>query len=298
MHHHDVIVVGGSFSGLSAALQLARARFRVLVIDGGSPRNRFASASHGFLGSDGENPAAILERARRQLAAYEGTSVASGLARWARKGDDGFVVETGDGTFGAQTLVLATGVTDVLPDVPGLGAHWGESVIHCPFCHGYEFGGRPLGVLATGPMSLTQARMIPRWGPTTLFLDGKIEVSDDDRADLIARGIQLEETPVAAVEGEGAGLDGVRLTDGRLVPVAGLYIAPEMRPASGLAADLGCAFEETPLGPIVKTGADKATSVPGVYAVGDMARMPHSVAFAVADGAFAAMGIVHAAMHP
>ncbi|MEW5421201.1 NAD(P)/FAD-dependent oxidoreductase [Amorphus sp. 3PC139-8] len=294
MDHYDAIVVGGSFAGLSAALSLVRARFCVAVIDAGSPRNRFASASHGFLGSDGDNPATILDRARSQIAAYDGATLISDRVIVARPEAAGFQVETETGrTARGDYLILATGVSDVLPDIPGLATHWGESVIHCPFCHGYEFGGGPLGVLATGPASLIQARVIPLWGPTTLFVDGKVELSDEDRGDLVARGVTIEETPVVAVEATGRGLDGVRLADGRLVETVGLYLAPKLVMTSPLAADLGCTMDETPLGPVVKTGADKQTTVDGVYAVGDMARMPHSVTFAVADGALAAMSIVH-----
>jgi thioredoxin reductase len=294
MQDHDVIVVGGSFAGLATALALVRARFKVLVIDAGSPRNRFASASHGFLGSDGENPAAILVRSRTQIAAYREATFVEGEAVSARGGPGAFTVELADGsTVRGGMLVLATGVSDVLPAIPGLEALWGESVIHCPFCHGYEFDGGPLGVLATGPVSLGQAKVIPRWGPTTFFLNGMVELSDDDRRDFATRGVTIEETPVQAAEADGQALSGLLLADGRSVPLVGLYLVPEMRMTSGLAEGLGCAFVDTPLGRIVETGADKRTSVPGVFAVGDMARVPHSVTFAVADGAFAAMSIVH-----
>ncbi|MGX1099769.1 NAD(P)/FAD-dependent oxidoreductase [Amorphus sp. MBR-141] len=298
MQTHDVIVVGGSFAGLSAALTLGRARLDVLVIDAGLPRNRYASASHGFLGADGDNPAAILERARAQLAPYRGVRMQAGQAASARRGDEGgFVVEMDNGeTARAGRLVLATGVTDILPDVPGLAARWGESVIHCPFCHGYEFGGGPLGVLASKPVSLMQARIIPQWGPTTLFVNGAVEIGAEDRADLLARGVSLEETQVAALEGKGQTVEAVRLVDGRAIQVVGLYVAPELGMTSGLATDLGCATDETPLGRFVTVGEDRQTSVPGVYAVGDMARMQHAVTLAVADGFIAATSIVHSRM--
>jgi len=297
MDAHDVLIVGGSFAGLSTALTLARARFTVAVIDAGAPRNRFASASHNALGSDGENPAAILERSRAQVAAYREVTFVNAEAVSVRGARGAFTVEMADGsTVHGGGLVLATGVTDVLPPIPGLEALWGDSVIHCPFCHGYEFDGGPLGVLATGPASLGQARVIPRWGPTTFFLDGKIELSDDDRRDFAARGVTIEETPVHSVEAEDGALAAVRLADGRRVALVGLYLVPQMRMTGGLAERLGCAFTDTPLGRIVQVGADKRTSVPGVFAVGDMARVPHSVTFAVADGTFAAMSIVHDAV--
>jgi len=297
MDAHDVVIVGGSFAGLSTALTLARARFTIAVIDAGAPRNRFAFASHNFLGSDGENPAAILARARAQLAAYREVTFVEGEAVSAAGARGVFTVDMADGaTVCGGGLVLATGVTDVLPAIPGLDALWGESVIHCPFCHGYEFGGGPLGVLATGPASLGQAKIIPRWGPTTFFLNAAVTLTDDDRRDFAARGVTVEETPIVSVEAEGGALSAARLADGRQVPLVGLYLIPEMRMTSGLAESLGCAFTDTPLGRIVQVGADRRTSVPGVFAVGDMARVPHSVTFAVADGAYAAMSIVHDAV--
>lgn len=297
MQDHDVVIVGGSFAGLATALTLARARFTVAVIDAGAPRNRFASASHGFLGSDGENPAAILARSRGQLAAYCEVTFIESEALSASGSPGAFTVELADGTsVGGGGLVLATGVTDVLPPIPGLEALWGESVIHCPFCHGYEFGGGPLGVLATGPASLGQAKIIPRWGPTTFFVDGKAALSDDDRRDFAARGVTIEKAPVRSLEADGSVLSAVRLSDGRTIPLVGLYLIPEMRMTSGLAENLGCAFTDTPLGRIVEAGPDRRTSVPGVFAVGDMARVPHSVTFAVADGLMAAMSIVHDAV--
>lgn len=140
---YDLIVVGGSFAGLSAAIQAARARRNVLVIDAGQPRNRFAEHSHGFLGQDGRAPGAILDDARRQLLAYPTAKLVNGLADEAAAAGAGFEITTDRGeTFGAARLVLATGVRDILPDVPGLAEHWGKSVLHCPYCHGFEVAWR------------------------------------------------------------------------------------------------------------------------------------------------------------
>jgi thioredoxin reductase len=288
---YDVIVLGGSFAGLSAATYLARARLSVLVVDAGKPRNRFAAASHGFLSQDGVEPAAILAAARNQMSVYREAKIIDAIATGAARQRDGFRVEIGGSeTAAAANLILATGVSDSLPNIPGLRERWGKSVAHCPYCHGYEFGGAPLGVLATGPHSLHHAMLIPEWGPVTFFLNEAITLDDSTSAKIKARGVTIETTPVAALDGEGRD-QAVRLTDGRAINIAGLFVAPATSMTSPIADDMGCEFEETPVGAIVKTGADKQTSVPGLYAIGDMARPMHSVANAVQDGMMAAVSI-------
>jgi len=162
---YDAIVVGGSYAGLSAAMQLARARRRIVVIDSGLPRNRFTRAAHGFFGQDGKAPFAILQEARRQLLAYPTVEMVEAEVLNARKSEAGFIVALKDGgEMEAARLVLATGLRDELPPLPGLQERWGITVLHCPYCHGYEFGGEELGVLANHPMAAHQAMMIPDWG--------------------------------------------------------------------------------------------------------------------------------------
>lgn len=289
--HTDVIVVGGSFSGLSAAIYVARSRRRVLVIDAGKPRNRFAQASHGFLGFDGVKPEKVLETARQQLLAYPEARLVSAAATRVSAEAGGFRVDFEGGNAFGERLVLATGVSDELPAIPGLAERWGASVAHCPYCHGYEFGGAPLGLLGATSEAVHHAKHIALWGPATFFTDGRFPLGNEARSELAAAGIGLEEAPIAALEGEGTSLSAVRLADGRAVPLAGLFVTPILRMAARLADDLGCAFEDTPAGRLVRTDAMKQTSVPGVHAVGDMARPMHSVAFAVADGMMAAVAI-------
>jgi len=282
---HDAIVIGGSYAGLSAAIHIARARRRVSVIDAGEPRNRFASASHGFFGFDGARPGDMITQARAKLLAYPTVAMIDGRAVAARREAEGFAVALASGeTLEATKLVLAFGVTDVLPDMPGLPERWGRTVLHCPYCHGYEFGGQRLGVLYAAPHSAHQALLISDWGPTTLFLDGHDGLDDATLAKLAARSVAVEPGAVAGLEGEAPGLAGVRLVDGRLVEVAALYTATRTRPASGIAADLGCAFDDSPFGPVIRTDATKLTTVPGVYAAGDVARAPHNATWAASDG--------------
>jgi thioredoxin reductase len=289
---HDVIVVGGSFAGLSAAMQLVRARRHVVLIDAGLPRNRFAAAAHGFLGQDGKAPAAILREAASQVAAYPTVEIVRGEAQGAQREADGAFTVTisGGRTVRASRLVLATGVADTLPDLPGLTERWGATVLHCPYCHGYEVRDRPLGVLANHPMAAHQAAMIPDWGPTTLFTQGRFEPDEEQLAHLAARGVSIERQPVVALLGDLPALEAVRLADGRVVAVNALFVAPATRMASPLAERLGCVFDDGPLGPVIRTDEWKATSVPGVYAAGDAARGMHNATLASADGVLAGVG--------
>lgn len=281
----DVIVVGGSYAGMAAAMQIARARRKVLIIDAGNRRNRFAHAAHGFLGQDGRSPAAIAADGRQQVLAYPTVTWVDGAAEAARKRDGGFSIETADGrTYEGKRLVLATGVTDELPDIPGLQERWGRSVFHCPYCHGYELNNGRLGVLATGPFSTHLAMLVPDWGSTTLFTNATLNPDAEEASRLTARGVAIETELVVEVTGDRAD---VRLQDGRIVPLNGLFTAPRTRVASPLAEQLGCVFENGPLGQFIQTDTTKQTTVSGVFACGDAARAAGSVSLSVGDGAMA-----------
>lgn len=168
----DAIVIGGSFAGLSAALQLARARRSVRILDAGRPRNRFADAAHGFFSRDGEDPRTLIAAAQAQLRRYPSARVIAAEAVRASAIEGGFEVVAGDGgVLAARKLVLAFGVNDVLPELPGAAERWGKSVLHCPYCHGYEFAGQRLGVLQSASFSAQKALLVADWGPTTLYLN-------------------------------------------------------------------------------------------------------------------------------
>ncbi len=290
MHdHHEVIVIGGSFAGLSAAMQLARARRRVLVIDVGRPRNRFAAHAHGFFGQDGKPPAQIVEEAAAQLAAYPTVRRIAGDARTAERDADGrFDVTLADGSrASADRLIVATGIRDELPALPGLAERWGVSVLHCPYCHGYEVSGRRLGVLATHPLSVHQAILIPDWGPTTWFTQGVVEANHEEAALLDARGVRIERSPVVEILGDAPRIEALRLADGQVVPVDALFVGARTAMASDLAQQLGCAFDDGPLGPVVRVDAGKETSVAGVFAAGDASTPMSNATFASASGVMA-----------
>lgn len=288
MDEYDAIVVGGSFAGLSAALYLARARRTVLVLDSGAPRNRFAAHSHGVFALDGRPGSELLRTARAQLEAYPTAHRIDTTVRRASKveGTMRFEVETEDRRrFLGRRLVLATGLVDVLPDVPGLEPRWGTSVFHCPYCDGYEHAGGPLGVLATLPLSIHFAKIVAEWGPTTLFTNGAVTVEATERAELTRRSISVEDRKVVALQGSPPDrLEAVELEDGHLVATRALFVATYYRQAAPLATELGCAMEENPRGRLVRTDEGKMTTVPGVYAAGDLARPTHSIPFATSDG--------------
>lgn len=287
----DFAVIGGSFAGLSAALQLARARRQVLVVDGGQRRNRFVDAaglqSHGFLTQDGRAPADIAADGRAQLLRYPNVQWLDGTADDARIEANGrLAFRVGDRAVSAGRLILATGVRDELPPVPGLAERWGSSIFHCPYCHGYELEAGDIGIIAATPMAHHHAVMLPDWGRVTLFLNGVYAPGDAELAELAKRGTRVEATPVVRIEGKAD----VVLADGRVLRMAGLFTQPSTSPASPVAEQLGCAMVEGPMGPFIQVGPTQETSVPHVFACGDAARAAGSVALAVGDGVIAGFG--------
>lgn len=282
---HDVIVVGGSFAGLSAAMQLARARRTVLVIDAGRPRNRFSPASHGFLGQDGNPPLEIMATGRRELLAYPSVSFIDGEVVSAKAAPGGFDLGLGDGrVFAGRRLVLATGVRDELAAIEGLWPRWGCSVIHCPYCHGYEVSGHALGVIASGPMAIHQALLVTDWGTVTYFSQGVFEPNAEQMTKLAVRGIAIERAPVVELLGAVPELDGALLDDGRVIALSAVFVQPKAHLVGSLAAQLGCESDDTPMGQVIRIDDRKQTTVKGVYAAGDAASPMWNATLAAAAG--------------
>lgn len=284
----DVIIIGGSYAGIAAALQLARARRNILVIDAGERRNRFVRASHGFFGQDGRDPGAIAAKGRAEVLAYPTPTWREAYVNEVRRGADGFVVTAGGEALEARRVILATGVVDELPPVSGLAPLWGKTVFSCPYCDGYERQLGRLGVLATSADSARFAVLVSEWaapGGMTLFLNGAPEPAGEDLARLNARGIHIERADVvAAGAGEQRPME-LRLADGRATPLDGLFLHARTKLKTNFAEQLGCELEDGRLGPMYKTDMMKETTVPGVFACGDAALPVPSVSFAVADGA-------------
>ncbi|MDX3905885.1 MAG: NAD(P)/FAD-dependent oxidoreductase [Pigmentiphaga sp.] len=281
---YDVIVIGGSYAGMAAGLQLIRARRSVLIIDAGERRNRYASHSHGFLGQDGVDPAEIATNARRQLETYPTLSWLNDRVEAVSGEVDDFTVMTAGGpSHRSRRILLAVGVVDHLPSVTGLAERWGTSVFHCPYCHGYELGQGRVGIIGASPLSIHQAELLTDWGEVTLLVNGALAVSPDARSALEGRGVTIEEARIDRIDAHAD----VVMADGRRLHFAGLFTATRTAPAGALAEAMGCALEETPMGVQIRTDAESKTGVPGVFACGDVARVPHSVSLAVASGAWA-----------
>ena len=293
--NHDVIVVGGSYSGMAATLQLVRARRSVLVIDAGQRRNRFASHSHGFLGQDGVPPGEIAANARRQLEAYPTLTWLEGRVEAVAGQADEFTVTTADGeSHLGRRILLATGVTDQLPAIDGLAQRWGKTVFHCPYCHGYELGQGRIGIVGASPMSIHQAELLTDWGDVTLLVNDALELNEEIRSTLERRGVVIDEARIDRIEGHAD----VTMVDGRRLSFAGLFVVTRTAPSSPLAETIGCALEETPMGIQIRTDAESKTSVPGVFACGDVARAPHSVSLAVGNGAMTGAQIHRSLLWP
>lgn len=282
----DVAVVGGSWAGLAAATQLARARRSVRVIDSGLPRNRFAAAAHGFFGHDGRRPDDILDDAREQFLSYPTAEFHIDHVANGRSCQGIFELTTTSGTVvEARRLILATGVDDILPDIPGLWERWGITVVHCPYCHGFELADRPVGVIASSETAVHQAMLLRDWATDiTLFTEGRLTLDDKQRGMLRWKNVRVETRAIEALLGDAPELTGVRLVDGDTVAIGALYVAAHTQPSSSLARELGCAIDEGLSGPFIRTDERKETTVAGVFAAGDTARSMSNVTWAVADG--------------
>lgn len=284
----DAAIVGGNFAGLQAALYLLRARRRVVLFDDAQHRNRFAAHSHGFLGHDGMAPAAIKANALAQLRAYPTLTVVDARVRTV---ETGFRLGWDGGEVGAHRVILATGQRDILPDVPGLAECWGITANQCPYCHGYELADLPTGLLlGAHPQAGHYLRQISRWaGVLTVFDNG--DVLAPETLELIAaRGLAHHRGPIEAVEHAAGRVRAVKVAGSAPVPVQAFYLASRSEPASPFAQHLGCEMAEGHTGPYVKADTWQRTSVPGVFAAGDLASPMAAAIFATASGASAGLG--------
>ncbi|RSK49001.1 NAD(P)/FAD-dependent oxidoreductase [Hymenobacter rigui] len=288
----DVVIIGGSYAGLAAAMALGRALRQVVVLDSGRPCNRQTPHSHNFLTQDGEKPAVIRERALAQVRRYPTVQVVADEALLAEKAADGFRIATAGGRhLTARKLIFASGIEDLLPALPGLAACWGISVLHCPYCHGYEVHGQPLGVLNNGDGGFVQARLIRNWTPQlTLFTNGPSTLTEAQTRQLHAEGILVEESSVQAVCHEQGKLCSLALANGAEADLIAVFTHVPFRQQSELPALLGCRVTAT--GHLEVDDWQK-TSVPGVYAAGDATTPMRSVANAVAAGTRAGAFVNH-----
>ena len=282
----DVLIIGGSYAGLSAAMALGRSLRRVLVLDSGQPCNRPTPHAHNFLTQDGRPPAALAAEARAQVLAYPTVQLVSEAVVAATGTDGDFTLTTDTGRVArGRKLLFATGLRDILPPQPGVAECWGISVIHCPYCHGYEYRGQPTGILLNGDAALQHAHLLRQWtSQLTIFTDGPAIFTPEQRAQLAAAGVGIEETPVQELRHHAGQLTHAGLADGRQVPLAALYLRPGLAQHCPLPQALGCAFTEAGY---LSVDALQKTSVAGIYAAGDATTMMRAVSAAVAAGGLA-----------
>jgi thioredoxin reductase len=284
----DVVVIGGSFAGLTAAMHLVRARRKVTIIDSDKPRNRFAAAAHNVLGFDGVPPREIRAAGLANVLAYPTARHILGEVVGIGGAADDFVVRLEGGeTLAARRVILAYGVADQFPKIPGFAECWGNTVIHCPYCHGYELADGRLGLLYSSPASLHATVLLRDWSENLTLFTNSLDLPDNEEERLARRGVRVFEGKMTDILHDNGKMSGVRLESGREVPLDGLLAHPQVRPSTNLHEHLGIETVEAPLGPYIKLDDDFQTSVKGVFAAGDLAGPRHSINGAIHGGMMA-----------
>lgn len=296
----DCVVVGGGAAGLSAALVLGRARRNTLLVDAGAQSNLAAHGIGGLLGHDGRNPGDLYDTGRRELSAYPSVEVRTGEVVAGERVDSGFVLQLADGRRErTRRVLLATGMDYRPPSLPGLDELWGGSAFHCPFCHGWEVRDQPLAVLMRGQRAVHSALLLRGWSDDIVVLtDGPAGLDDDDRAQLAAAGIAVDERDVAELASDNGELAAVVFADGTRLARRGLLVATTLHQRSTLADQLGAQpAEPTPIAanPVAVDGFFR-TATPGVFAAGDLSAQMPQVAAAIASGSLAATAVVQSLM--
>lgn len=287
---YDVIIVGGSYAGLAAAMALGRALKKVLVIDDGKPCNRQTPHSHNFLTNDGKTPAEIIALARFQVSQYPTIQLFNGMAKTGKKTDTGYEIEVATGErLCAKKLLFATGIRDVLPDIDGLSACWGISVIHCPYCHGYEVRYEKTGILGNGDTGFDFTRLISNWTKDlTLFTNGSSTLNAEQTGKLHRHGVKIVEKAIDKLEQESGHLRNIIFKDGTEFPIQVIYAPSPFIQHCSIPETFGCELTEEGY---IKIDQFQETTIQGIYAVGDNVSKMRTVANAVAMGTAAGIAI-------
>jgi thioredoxin reductase len=284
MKEYDVVVVGGGAAGLNAALVLLRARRRVVLVDAGAPRNAPAARMHGFLSRDGMPPRELLAAGRSELSSYGGHLIDDTVVGV----EPGFYIQLANGSpLGARRILVATGLRDDLPDIPGVGERWGRDLLHCPYCHGYEVRDQPLGVLGGAPKAVQHALLVRQWSPDVILFPHTDAVGREQRELLTARGIRIVEGPVTRLVVDNDQLQGVELGS-TVIPRTAVFVRPRFVPNTDLLKGLGCAVDEN--GWVVHDPVGR-TSVAGVWVAGNAADPRAQVISAAGEGSAAAIAL-------
>jgi len=279
----DVIIIGGSYAGLSAGMALGRSLRAVLIIDSGAPCNRQTPHSHNFITQDGEKPAEIAARAKAQAMRYPTVQFREDLAIKGIKLGEHFLVDTAKGEqFKSRKLLFATGIKDVLPDIKGLAECWGISAVHCPYCHGYELRGQKTAIIANGEKAFHLAGLVNNLTTElTIMTLGEADFSEVQMARLEAHDIKVVETGIAEMAHQNGLISHLTLVDGRELPFSAVYVAAPFVQHSDIPASLGCALTEQGY---LQVDMFQQTTVDGTFACGDNSGMMRSVAHAVYSG--------------
>ncbi|TGL10123.1 NAD(P)/FAD-dependent oxidoreductase [Leptospira meyeri] len=279
----EVAIIGGSFSGLSAALSLVRSLRKIIVIDSERPCNKNTPASHNFITHDGKSPGSIREKALTDLKEYPNFKLQLGEVKTIEKMEDGFLLKGNEfSPIQTNKIIFATGLKDILPEIPGFAESWGKSVIHCPYCHGYEFVGETTGLWMNETGVFEHSKFLKHWAKElTVYTNGPIQFSKEEQTKLENEGISIVTDFVEALVHKEGQISAVKLRSGKEVPIQALYAKVLMVQHSKLPEALGCKL--LPSGH-VEVSNFYETNVPGVYAAGDMASVFRSVANAVHSG--------------
>lgn len=279
----DVIIVGGSYAGLSAAMALGRALRKVMVIDGGKPANRFTPHSHNFITHDGRKPDEIAEMARKQVDEYVSVKRINGFVNSVEKVSNEFVVHLSSGqTFTSKKIIFATGIIDQMPDISGFADCWGKSVLHCPYCHGYEVRNIETGILGNGDYAFEFGSLISNWThKLTIFTNGSATITAEQKAKLKSHNIPIVEDTIKALRHEQGYLKRIEFENGHSVPLTALYTRPQFKQHSEVPMQLGC---QLTIDGYIQIDAAHRTTVTGVYACGDNVTRLRTVANAVSMG--------------
>ncbi|MDQ1167992.1 NAD(P)/FAD-dependent oxidoreductase [Flavobacterium sp. SORGH_AS_0622] len=282
----EVIIIGGSYSGLSAAMSLGRSLRQVLVIDSGLPCNRQTPHSHNFITQDGEKPAVISAKAKLQVELYKTVHFYNGLATKAIKSEAGFEISTESGEiFTSRKVLFATGVKDLIPKINGFAECWGISVLHCPYCHGYEVKNEKTAIIANGEIAFDFAKLISNWTKDLrLCTNGKSTLTFEQTQILQQHNVQIFEQEIDSFEHTKGYIENIIFKNQEKVAVKAIYARPPFEQHCHLPKDLGCEINEQGL---LKVDVMQKTNIPGVYASGDCTTQMRSVAIAVSTGSFA-----------
>ncbi|WP_051831770.1 NAD(P)/FAD-dependent oxidoreductase [Streptomyces violens] len=285
---YDVVVVGAGAGGLNSALVLARSRRRVAVVDAGHPRNAPAAHMHGFLSRDGMAPRELLATGRAELAEYGVDLIKSQVDRIDDAAPHFEVRLAGGPVLTARHVIVATGLRDDLPDIPGVRERWGSDLLFCPYCHGYEVRDQPIGVLGTHPGAVGHTLLLRQWSDDIVYFAHTQRPSEEDRERLTARGVRIVEGTVKRLVVEDDRLRGVELAEGHTVSRNAVFVVPTMVPRDALLTGLGCAKDDNGW---VTTDRAGRTSVPGVWAVGNVIDPRAMVVTAAGMGAATAFAL-------